>query len=227
VSIDQTVLTATRTLAFLFTDVEGSTRLWERHPDAMRDALARHDRILSGAVIDARGHVVKTTGDGIMAVFETARDGVVACLAAQQGLNEVDWAETGPLRVRMGLHVGEGSGDGSDYHGPAVNRAARIMSAGHGGQILLSGPTAALIMDQLPAGTSLRDLGRISSRTSHGPNGSTSSSTHRCRRHSCPSRPPTSASAASQMNRPPSWAGRLSGPRSSSAWATLGSAFSR
>lgn len=158
-TIDPTVLTATRTLAFLFTDIEGSTRLWERHPDGMRAALARHDRLLVSAVSDARGQVVKTTGDGIMAVFDTARDGVAACLAAQQGLFEADWAETGPLRVRMGLHVGEGSGDGSDYHGPAVNRAARIMAAGHGGQILLSGPTAALVMDQLPAGTALRDLG--------------------------------------------------------------------
>jgi predicted ATPase/class 3 adenylate cyclase len=159
VSTDQTVLLSTRTLAFLFTDVEGSTRLWERHPEAMRVALAQHDRLMSEAVEVAHGSVVKTTGDGIMAVFETARDGVAACMAAQQALGGASWPETGPLRVRMGLHVGEGSGDGSDYHGPAVNRAARIMAAGHGGQILLSGPTAALVMDQLPAGTGLRDLG--------------------------------------------------------------------
>ena len=96
---------------------------------------------------------------------------MAACLAAQLGLASGDWAETGPLRVRMGLHVGEGGGDGSDYHGPAVNRAARIMAAGHGGQVLLSGPTAALVMDQLPAGhrpcaTSVS----ISSRTWPGPN---------------------------------------------------------
>jgi predicted ATPase/class 3 adenylate cyclase len=159
VSIDPTVLTITRTLAFLFTDVEGSTRLWERHPEAMRVALAAHDRILAAAVTEARGQVVKTTGDGVMAVFETARDGVAACIAAQHGLATGDWPETGPLRVRMGLHVGEGQGDGTDYHGRAVNRAARIMAAGHGGQVLLSGPTAALVMDQLPAGAVLRDLG--------------------------------------------------------------------
>ena len=158
-SIEQSLLTSTRTLAFLFTDVEGSTRLWERYPDAMRVALAEHDRILAEAVAAARGEVVKTTGDGIMAVFETARDGVEACLAAQLGLAARDWEGTGPLRVRMGLHVGEGTGDGSDFHGPAVNRAARIMAAGHGGQVLLSGPTAALVMDQLPPGTDLRDLG--------------------------------------------------------------------
>jgi predicted ATPase/class 3 adenylate cyclase len=159
VSTDQTVLLSTRTLAFLFTDVEGSTRLWERHPEAMRTALALHDRLLGEAVEAAHGQVVKTTGDGIMAVFETARDGVAACLAAQRALAGASWPQTGPLRVRMGLHVGEGAGDGSDYHGPAVNRAARIMAAGHGGQVLLSGPTAALVMDQLPDGAELRDLG--------------------------------------------------------------------
>ncbi len=108
-SIEQSLLTSTRTLAFLFTDVEGSTRLWERHPEAMRVALAEHDRILAEAVAAARGEVVKTTGDGIMAVFETARDGVEACLAAQLGLAARDWEGTGPLRVRMGLHVGEGT----------------------------------------------------------------------------------------------------------------------
>jgi predicted ATPase/class 3 adenylate cyclase len=159
VSIDQTLLTSTRTLAFLFTDVEGSTRLWERVPAAMRVALADHDRILAQAVAAARGQVVKTTGDGIMAAFETAGDGVAACLTAQRGLMAHAWGETGPLRVRMGLHVGEGTGDGSDYHGPAVNRAARIMAAGHGGQVLLSGPTAALVIDRLPPGAELRDLG--------------------------------------------------------------------
>jgi predicted ATPase/class 3 adenylate cyclase len=156
---DPSLLVATRTLAFLFTDVEGSTRLWERHPEAMRVALAQHDRILTSAVMDARGTVVKTTGDGVMAVFETARDGVTACVAAQLGLAAATWDETGALRVRMGLHVGEGTADGSDFHGPAVNRAARIMAAGHGGQVLLSGPTAALLVDQLPHGTALRDLG--------------------------------------------------------------------
>jgi predicted ATPase/class 3 adenylate cyclase len=159
VTIEPSAPAITRTLAFLFTDVEGSTRLWESHPEAMRHSLAQHDRILIDAVESARGRVIKTTGDGLMAVFDTARDGVVACVAAQMALAAATWGETGPLRVRMGLHVGEGAGDGHDYHGPAVNRAARVMAAGHGGQILLSGPTAALVMDQLPAGTALQDLG--------------------------------------------------------------------
>jgi predicted ATPase/class 3 adenylate cyclase len=156
---DPTSPATSRTLAFLFTDVEGSTRLWERFPDGMRASLSRHDRILRGAVEGRGGRVVKTTGDGVMAIFGTARDGLVACLAAQVALRDEAWGETGPLRVRMGLHVGEGAGAGEDYHGPAVNRAARIMAAGHGGQVLLSGPTAALAIDQMPAGASLRDLG--------------------------------------------------------------------
>ncbi len=159
VTVDQDEPTNSRMLAFLFTDVEGSTRLWERYPDGMRASLARHDAILRHAVQGADGAVVKMTGDGVMAVFDTARNAVTACLTAQIALQGESWGETGPLRVRMGLHVGEASGDGSDYHGQAVNRAARIMAAGHGGQALLSNPTAALVMDRLPEGASLRDLG--------------------------------------------------------------------
>jgi predicted ATPase/class 3 adenylate cyclase len=159
VSIDPVVRSTSRTLSFLFTDVEGSTRLWERFPDGMRASLAQHDAVLRAAVEGAGGTVVKTTGDGVMAVFRTAGESLAACLAAQKALQRETWGETGPLRVRMGLHVGEDSGDGHDYHGPAVNRAARIMAAGHGGQVLLSGATAALVLDQLPDGASLMDLG--------------------------------------------------------------------
>ncbi len=152
---------AAQTLTFLFTDIEGSTGLWEQFPDAMPASLAQHDRILRNAVEHAGGRVIKTTGDGIMAVFGGAGDGLVASLHAQLGLQRESWSVTGPLRVRMGLHVGEAEveGDGEDYHGPAVNRAARIMASGHGGQALLSAATAALVIDRLPAGASLRDLG--------------------------------------------------------------------
>jgi predicted ATPase/class 3 adenylate cyclase len=159
VSTDPGNSSISRTLAFLFTDIEGSTQLWERVPEAMRPALSRHDEILRAAVERAGGTVVKTTGDGVMAVFRTAGDGLAACLDAQRALAREPWGETGPLRVRMGLHVGDASGQGDDYHGPAVNRAARIMAAGHGGQVLLSGATAALVIDQLPPGATLRDLG--------------------------------------------------------------------
>src|SRR5437588_10577114 len=129
---------ASQTLTFLFTDVEGSTRLWEQHPDSMRDALGQHDAILRSAVESSHGQVVKTTGDGLHAVFASAVDCVNACLRAQRGLAQESWDETGPIRVRMGLHAGEAAAREGDYYGPAVNRAARIMSAAHGGQVLLS-----------------------------------------------------------------------------------------
>ena len=86
--------------------------------------------------------MVKTTGDGFMAVFDSAVDGVSACLNAQQDLAREPWGETGPLRVRMGLHAGEAAAREGDYFGPTLNRAARIMSAGHGGQVLLSAAAA-------------------------------------------------------------------------------------
>jgi predicted ATPase/class 3 adenylate cyclase len=150
---------APQTLTFLFTDVEGSTRLWEQHPQSMKDALAHHDAILRNAVKSSNGQVVKTTGDGLHAVFASAVDGVRACLKAQQGLALESWPQTGAIRVRMGLHSGEAAAREGDYYGPAVNRAARIMSAAHGGQVLLSAAAAALVMDQLPDGSALRDLG--------------------------------------------------------------------
>jgi predicted ATPase/class 3 adenylate cyclase len=148
-----------RTLTFLFTDVEGSTRLWEQDPRSMKDAVERHDAILRDAVESSHGQVVKTTGDGLMAVFSSAVDGVRACLKAQHGLAHEPWGQTGALRVRMALHAGEAARREGDYFGPTLNRAARIMSAGHGGQVLLSAAAAALVMDELPDGSTLRDLG--------------------------------------------------------------------
>src|SRR5919108_207587 len=150
---------ASRTLTFMFTDVEGSTRLWEQHRQAMKDALERHDSILRGAVEGSNGRVVKTTGDGFMAVFDSTVDGVGACLNAQRGLASERWGDTGPLRVRMGLHAGEAAAREGDYFGPTLNRTARIMSAGHGGQVLLSAAAAALVIDELPDRSTLRDLG--------------------------------------------------------------------
>ncbi len=150
---------SSHTITLLFTDLEGSTRLWEQYPQAMKAALERHDALLRAAVESANGRVVKTTGDGLMAIFASALDGVNACLAAQLGLLSEPWGETGALRVRMGLHTGEAQPRGGDYFGPAVNRAARVMAAAHGGQVLLSAAAAGLAMGQLPAGTALRDLG--------------------------------------------------------------------
>jgi predicted ATPase len=111
------------------------------------------------AVEDFNGQVVKTTGDGFHAAFASAQDGLNACVHAQRSLLEETWQETGPLQVRMGLHIGEAQQRGGDYYGTAVNRAARLMSAANGGQVLLSAAVAGIVVDHLPEGVSLLDLG--------------------------------------------------------------------
>lgn len=146
--------------SYWFSDVESSTRMWEQHPDAMAEAIARHDTIVRGSVEGNGGTIVKTTGDGLMAVFERPVDAVLAGIQAQQRLQDQTWGETGPLRIRIGMHVGEAQRRGGDYFGPAVNRAARIMAAGHGGQILLSSVVAEAIDALLPPDVQLRDLGQ-------------------------------------------------------------------
>ena len=148
------------TVTFLFTDLEGSTRRWEAHPAEMRDALARHDVIVRGAVESHGGVVLSTMGDGMAAVFASARDAVRAVLAAQRGLAAEDWAEvTGPLAARMGLWTDEGVLGGEQYLNPPLNRCARLMAAGHGGQALVSGATELLVREDLPDGCALVDLG--------------------------------------------------------------------
>jgi predicted ATPase/class 3 adenylate cyclase len=147
------------TVTFLFTDVEGSTRLWEEHPDAMQAALARHDELVRDAIEAHRGQVVKTTGDGFHAAFATSLDAVSAALTAQRTLEAEAWEKTGPLRVRMGVHTGEAQHRDGDYYGTALNRAARLMSVGHGGQVLVSSTTEGLVRDQLPDGCELVSLG--------------------------------------------------------------------
>ncbi|HEU5205280.1 MAG TPA: adenylate/guanylate cyclase domain-containing protein, partial [Candidatus Limnocylindrales bacterium] len=146
-------------LTFLFTDVEGSTRLWEERPEGMRSALERHDAIVRAAIADAEGQIVKTTGDGLMAVFDSPSGAVTAAVAAQLALFGQAWPDGCLIRVRMGIHTGEVESRGGDFFGPAVNRTARIMSAGHGGQVLLSEATAGIVESALPDQTSLRDLG--------------------------------------------------------------------
>ena len=148
------------TVTFLFTDLEGSTRRWEEHPREMRDALARHNAIVRGAVESHGGVVLSTMGDGMAAVFASARDAVRAVLAAQQELGAEEWGEvTGPLAARMGLWTGEGVLGGEHYLNPPLNRCARLMAAGHGGQALVSGATELLVREDLPAGCALMDLG--------------------------------------------------------------------
>ena len=119
------------TVTFLFTDIEGSTRLWDEHPDAMRDALVSHDEMLRVAIESHDGHVVKSTGDGIHAAFAAADAGVAAAIAAQRALNGAEWGATGPVRVRMGLHTGVASLRDGDYFGGTLNRAARLDHCGY------------------------------------------------------------------------------------------------
>jgi len=142
--------TPTGTVTFLFTDIEGSTRLWEKRPDEMRAALAEHDALLRAAIDAHNGYVFSTGGDGFAVAFSRAHDAVEAARKAQVAL-----ADHSLIRVRMGVHTGEVQERDGDYFGPAVNRAARIMATGHGGQVLLSAVTRAL----LEVGHEFRDLG--------------------------------------------------------------------
>jgi class 3 adenylate cyclase len=135
--------------SFLFTDVAGSTRLWEEDADAMATSLRNHDQILRSAIETNRGYVFSTAGDAFAAAFPTAEAAVAAALAAQLELRAADWP--GPaIQVRMGIHTGSAEERGGDYFGPVLNRAARIMSAGNGGQLLISSVTADLLSDRAP-----------------------------------------------------------------------------
>jgi predicted ATPase/class 3 adenylate cyclase len=145
---------------FLFTDIEGSTRLWEEAPDRMRPALARHDAIARAAVEAHRGQVVKMTGDGLHAAFDDPLDALGATLQLQLDLRNEGGLEM-PLQVRCGLHAGRSESRDSDFYGTVVNRAARIMSAAHGGQMLLSRAVAERVRSRLPDGVSLLDLGQV------------------------------------------------------------------
>src|SRR5215216_1032402 len=150
----------TGTVTFLFTDIEGSTRLWESNSQAMQEALARHDELLRAAIEARGGYVFKTVGDAFCAAFGTATDATEAALACQLALLEENWTEeVGAIRVRMALHAGAAEERDGDYFGPPVNRVARLLSAGHGGQVLLSNAAQELTRDDLPGGATLRDLG--------------------------------------------------------------------
>jgi predicted ATPase/class 3 adenylate cyclase len=146
------------TVTFLFTDIEGSTRLWENETEAMRDALARHDALVRESVERAAGHVFKTVGDAACAVFADAPDALAAALDAQRRLASEAWPTSIPLKVRMAIHSGAAEGRDRDYFGPPLNRVARLLAAAHGGQTILSQATFALCRSAPPS-ASLRDLG--------------------------------------------------------------------
>ncbi len=148
-------------VTFLFTDIEGTTRLWEQAPERMQPALVRHNALARTAVESHRGTVLKMTGDGIYAVFEDALDALRATIDFQQALADPAMMDGVELRVRCGLHTGVADRVDDDLFGSAVNRAARIMSAAHGGQVLMSQAAAALVRERLPARVALYDLGSV------------------------------------------------------------------
>jgi class 3 adenylate cyclase len=147
------------TVTFLFTDIEGSTWLWEQHPQLMPDALARHDAILHQAIIEQAGVVYKVIGDAFQAAFATAPAACAAALAAQRALAREAWGLVGALPVRMALHTCAAEPTEGDYRTGALNRLGRLLGACHGGQILLSHSTADLTRETLPPDVTLRDLG--------------------------------------------------------------------
>src|SRR5215208_5065517 len=143
------------TVTFLFTDIAGSTRRWDEQPQGMQQALARHDGILREAIERHGGFVFKTVGDAFHAAFRTPEEALRAAVEGQRALAANDWEGA----VRMALHTGAADEREGDYFGPPLNRVARLLEAGHGGQVLLTTATVELVRDRLPEGVQLRDLG--------------------------------------------------------------------
>jgi tetratricopeptide (TPR) repeat protein len=148
------------TVTFLFTDIEGSTRLFQQHAEAMKLAMARHHSLLEGAIASHHGHVFHVVGDGFCSVFERAPDALAAALEAQRALYRESWGELGTIRVRMGLHRGAAEARDGDYVASlTLARSQRVAAAGHGGQTLLSTAAADGVREGLPKGATLRELG--------------------------------------------------------------------
>jgi class 3 adenylate cyclase len=148
------------TVTFLFTDIEGSTALWERDSDAMAAAVERHLHLLRAAIEAHGGVLFKIVGDAVQAAFPTAPDAVAAALDAQCSLLVESWSEIDcPLAVRMALHTAAAEPRDGDYLTPGLNRLSRLLTAAHGGQVLLSLSTQDLARDALPSTAHLRDLG--------------------------------------------------------------------
>ncbi len=149
----------TGTVTFLFTDIEGSTRLLQEVGKDYRGILADHSEILRGAIAAHAGTVVSTEGDSFFAVFKSPDEAIASAVDFQRGLETHPWMVGAKIRVRSGIHTGEGAIGGDNYVGLDVHRAARIGAAGHGGQVLVSNATAVLVQDHLPEGVSLRSMG--------------------------------------------------------------------
>src|SRR5688572_26390930 len=148
----------TGTVTLLFTDIEGSTKLAQEHPDLWETLRERHHAILQSAIDAHHGYVFQIIGDAFCAAFHTAKDGLIAALDAQRALKAEAWGNT-PVRVRMGLHTGAAEYHEGGYRGYlSMARVQRVMSTAYGGQILLSNVSAELIRGELPEGVTLRDM---------------------------------------------------------------------
>ena len=147
------------TVTFAFTDIEGSTARWEQHPHEMERAVRRHDELMRSAFTSHGGHIFKTVGDAFCVAFWRPADAVAAILDAQRALAAEDFKPVDGLLVRAAIHSGTADERDGDYFGPAVNRVARLLAIGHGGQVLLAGVTAELVQGALPSQATLRDLG--------------------------------------------------------------------
>ena len=151
----------TGTVTFLFTDIEGSTQLWERYTETMRFAFTRHDELAASLIHKYEGRLVKSQGEGdsLFAVFARATDAVSCACTLQQIYLSETWPMKPPVKVRMALHTGEADLRDGDYYGSAVNRCSRLRVTAHGGQVLLSNITQDLTRDNLPPSAGLRSLG--------------------------------------------------------------------
>src|SRR5829696_5978685 len=147
-------------LAFLITDIEGSTQRWEAWPEAMRVAMARHDHLVREALLRAGGHVFRTAGDAFYAAFVSPSDAIAAALAAQQALGGEDFSDVGGIKVRMAIHAGPAESRDNDYFGQGMNCCARLLGIAYGGQILISAAAADMTHGELPPQASLLDLGQ-------------------------------------------------------------------
>ena len=153
------------TLTLMFTDIEGSSRLWDTHRSGMAEALTQHNEILRSAITGCGGRIVKDKGDGFFAVFLAADEAVRCAVEIQQQIQRANWpADTGRLKVRMALHTGALANESGDYHGPVVNRVARLEGIAHGDQVVVSEITRTLASEGLPDDVSFRDLGLVSLR---------------------------------------------------------------
>jgi class 3 adenylate cyclase len=149
------------TVTFLFTDIEGSTRLAQAHPSEWEESRQRHHAILREAIETYQGHVFQVVGDAFCVAFATGPDACAAALAAQRALCAEAWGQTA-IKVRMGLHTGEAQARDDDYHGYlALSHVQRLVSAASGGQVLLSQATEEMVRERMPATATLRDLGEV------------------------------------------------------------------